>query len=110
MDKQPIVTNEDNSTDDVIPEDNNLQLDDIDINDIDIDDIDIDDDLTLPSPEFNLNAEYMGMIKDHMAGDDDSAADKLGNIISHKTSQILSGWYNVSGSLSSHLSSSSEKQ
>lgn len=105
MDKQPTVTNENDSTTDVIPEDNKLQLDDIDI-----DDIDIDDDLTLPSPEFNLNAEYMGMIKDHMAGDDDSAADKLGNIISHKTSQILSGWYNVSGSLSSHLSSSSEKQ
>lgn len=108
MDKQPTVTNENDSTTDVIPEDNKLQLDDIDIDDID--DIDIDDDLTLPSPEFNLNAEYMGMIKDHMAGDDDSAADKLGNIISHKTSQILSGWYNVSGSLSSHLSSSSEKQ
>lgn len=103
MDKQSIVINEKDSTNDIDINDIDLQLDDID-------DIDIEDDLTLPSPEFNLNAEYMGMIKDHMAGDEDSAADKLGNIISHKTSQILSGWYNVSGSLSSHLSSSSEKQ
>lgn len=105
MDKQSTVTNENDSTTDVVPEDLDLQLDDIDI-----DDIDMQDDLTLPSPEFNLNGEYMDMIKDHMSGDEDSAASRLGNIISHKTSQILSGWYNVSGSLSSHLSSSSEKQ
>lgn len=105
MDKQSTVTNENDSTTDVVPEDLDLQLDDIDI-----DDIDMQDDLTLPSPEFNLNGEYMDMIKDHISGDEDSAASRLGNIISHKTSQILSGWYNVSGSLSSHLSSSSEKQ
>lgn len=108
MDKQSTVTNENDSSTDIVPEDLDLQLDDIDIDDID--DIDMQDDLTLPSPEFNLNGEYMDMIKDHMSGDEDSAASKLGNIISHKTSQILSGWYNVSGSLSSHLSSSSEKQ
>ena len=60
--------------------------------------------------QFDKKQSYIDMIHAHKSGDVDKASEIFSNIISHKTTDMLNGWYHMSGNLKNHLHKVSEKQ
>jgi len=76
---------------------------------------DFSEDITTDIPQdfhqynFDKNQSYIDMIQAHKSGDVDKASEIFSNIISHKTTEMLNGWYHMSGNLKNHLNKVSEK-
>ncbi len=53
--------------------------------------------------DFDKRESYLQMIKAHQEGNNDEATKIFTDILSHKTSDMLQGWYHMAGDLKTHL-------
>lgn len=70
---------------------------------------DFTDDIDNISPvEFDKKQAYVDMIAAHRQGDAEKANNIFSDILSNKTTEMLSGWYHMAGNLKTHLTSPSK--